>query len=204
MKPTIDSGVSTGSRRTTRIRTQREKIGRHDVVLSYMPGMGKGAAASVASGLRISYPGVQLALVVGVCGGAPVLPDNRQIYLGDVITSDSVIEYDFGRQYPGGFERKTDSRSTLGRPNREIRSLITGLRTSRARSEFQHEILQHLRAIQDSGPEWCRPISVDDILFHSSFAHKHRFQSSLVQCICFDKDRPDAMRDETLSVGITS
>jgi nucleoside phosphorylase len=36
-----------------------------------MPGIGKGSAASVASSLQVSYPDVQLALVVGICGGAP-------------------------------------------------------------------------------------------------------------------------------------
>jgi hypothetical protein len=47
------------------------RIGKHDVVLSYLPGMGKGSAARVASSLLVSYPGVRLALVIGICGGAP-------------------------------------------------------------------------------------------------------------------------------------
>ncbi|KAJ5481007.1 kinesin light chain [Penicillium diatomitis] len=65
------------------------RIGKHDVVLCYMPGMGKGSAAGVASSLLISYPGVRLALVVGICGGAPSPPKYQEIYLGDVIISDS-------------------------------------------------------------------------------------------------------------------
>jgi nucleoside phosphorylase len=68
-----------------------------------MPGIGKGSAASVASSLLVSYQGVRLALVVGVCGGALPPPKYKEIFLGDVIISDLVIEYDFGRQYPGGF-----------------------------------------------------------------------------------------------------
>ncbi|KAJ5379122.1 hypothetical protein N7509_012241 [Penicillium cosmopolitanum] len=83
------------------------RIGKHDVVLCYMPGMRKGSAASVALGLRISYPGIKIALVVGICGGAPSPSKDQEVFLGDVIISDSVIEYDFGRQYPGEFQRTT-------------------------------------------------------------------------------------------------
>jgi nucleoside phosphorylase len=68
-----------------------------------MPGMGKGSVASVASSLLVSYPGVRLALVIRICGGASFPPNYQEIFLGDVIISDLVIKYDFGRQYPGGF-----------------------------------------------------------------------------------------------------
>lgn len=95
------------------------RIGEHNVVLCYMPSMGRSSAASVASSLRLSYTGVRLALVVGICGGAPYTLDNTPIYLGDVTISDSVIQYDFGRQYPDGFRRKTGVRDVLGRPNQD-------------------------------------------------------------------------------------
>jgi nucleoside phosphorylase len=57
-----------------------------------------------------------LALVVGICGGAPCSPTKEEVFLGDVIVSDAVIEYDFGRQYRHGFKRKTGVKDTLGRP----------------------------------------------------------------------------------------
>ncbi|KAJ0412956.1 nucleoside phosphorylase domain-containing protein [Aspergillus carlsbadensis] len=118
------------------------RIGKHDVVLCYLPGMGKGSAAGVASSLLVSYPGVKLALVVGICGGAPPPPEYQEIFLGDVIISDSVTEYDFGRQYPGGFQRKTAVKDTLGRPGREIRALLNGLRAENARKELQDQAQQ--------------------------------------------------------------
>jgi hypothetical protein len=43
------------------------RIGKHSVVLCYLPGMGKGSTASVASSLQVSYTGVELTLVVGIC-----------------------------------------------------------------------------------------------------------------------------------------
>lgn len=72
----------------------------HDIFLVHMPGMGKGSAATVASSARISFVGIKLALVVGICGGVPFSFGNNQqteMILGDVVISNGVIEYDFGR-----------------------------------------------------------------------------------------------------------
>ncbi|RTE79111.1 hypothetical protein BHE90_006420 [Fusarium euwallaceae] len=74
-------------------------MGRHNVVLVYMSGMGKSAAAAAAASCRISFPKINLAILVGVCGAVPVIHDTGQrINLGDVIISNGVIQYDFGRQ----------------------------------------------------------------------------------------------------------
>ncbi|KAB8234346.1 nucleoside phosphorylase domain-containing protein [Aspergillus alliaceus] len=99
------------------------RIGNHDVVLCYMLGIKKRSAVSVASSLQVSYTGVKLALVVGICGGAPLPPTYPEIFLGNVIISDSVIAYDFSRQYPGGFQRKSGIKDTLSRPHRDIQTL---------------------------------------------------------------------------------
>jgi nucleoside phosphorylase len=162
------------------------KIGDHNVVLCYMPGMGKGSAASVASSLKISYKRIEVALVVGICGGAPYPSAGEEIFLGDVIISDAVVEYDFGRQYPGGFERKTDVKDTLGRPNREIRSILAGLQAKRSRMDLQAKMLQHLQAIQEMQPDWRRPSSADDVLFEALYQHKHYSLTSSPMCLCLD------------------
>ncbi|KAL4789393.1 putative kinesin light chain [Aspergillus venezuelensis] len=173
------------------------RIGKHDVVLCYMPGMGKGSAASVASSLLVSYPGVKLALVVGICGGAPPPPEYKEIFLGDVVISDSVIEYDFGRQYPGGFQRKTGVKDTLGRPGREIRALLNGLRAENARSELQNQAQHYLHTLQQTGTKWCHP-GVDDILFKARYLHKHPTHASPAGCSCFGSDSPDQICEEAL------
>ncbi|KAL2847246.1 putative kinesin light chain [Aspergillus pseudoustus] len=172
------------------------RIGKHDVVLCYMPGMGKGSAAGVASSLLVSYPGVRLALVVGICGGAPRPPEYQEIFLGDVIISDSVIEYDFGRQYPGGFQRKTGVKDTLGRPGREIRALLNGLRAENARRELQDQAQQYLYSLQQSGMKWCHP-GVDDILFKACYLHKH-YSDASTGCSCFESLSPDHICEEAL------
>ncbi|KAE8412386.1 hypothetical protein BDV36DRAFT_271714 [Aspergillus pseudocaelatus] len=124
------------------------RIGKHDVVLCYMPEMGKRSAAGVASSLKISYRGVKLALVVGICGGAPSPPKYREIFLDNVIIGDSGVEYDFGRQYPGGYRRKTGIKDTLGRPGQDIGTLLNSLYTENSRGELHNRTQQYLQVLQ--------------------------------------------------------
>ncbi|KAF3398756.1 hypothetical protein DPV78_006354 [Talaromyces pinophilus] len=110
------------------------RMGQHDIVLVHMPGMGKGSAATVASRAHMSFLGIKLAPVVGICGGVPFQFGNNQqteMILGDVFISNGVLEYDFGAQYPDCFNRKSDVKDTLGRPNRDIRGFLAKLETSR-------------------------------------------------------------------------
>ncbi|KAL4788950.1 nucleoside phosphorylase domain-containing protein [Aspergillus venezuelensis] len=162
------------------------RIGKHDVVLCYMPGMGKGSAAGVAAGLLASYPSVKLALVVGICGGAPPPPKYDEIFLGDVIISDSVVEYDSGRQYPGGFERKTGVKDTLNRPGQE-----------NTRRELQDQTRQYLHSLQQTGTKWCHP-GVNDILFNACHLHQHYRDTSSTGCSCFGSDALDPICNEAL------
>src|SRR4051794_18008423 len=75
------------------------RIGYHNVVLAYMPGMGKASSAAVAASFRASFPNIRLGLVVGVCGGVPQpTVQDEEIFLGDVIISTGVVQFDFGRQ----------------------------------------------------------------------------------------------------------
>ncbi|CAI7650228.1 unnamed protein product [Penicillium manginii] len=173
------------------------RIGKHNVVLCYMPGMGKGSAASVASSLQISYPDVRLALLVGICGGAPSSSKHPEIFLGDVIISDSVIEYDFGRQYPGGLQRRTGARGTLGRPTQEIRALLNGLGVENARNELRNHTIQYLHILQRRRADWCYP-GVSDILFSASYCHRHSYPASSAECSCFGSDSPDQICKEAL------
>ncbi|KAK4220659.1 hypothetical protein QBC38DRAFT_404606, partial [Podospora fimiseda] len=99
-------------------------IGRHNVVLAHMPAMGNSNSAAVATNCRTSFPNIKLAVLVGICGVAPFSPDGSEIILGDVIVSEGIIQYDFGRQFPDDFVRKNTLLDSLGRPNAEIRALL--------------------------------------------------------------------------------
>ncbi|KAI6777816.1 uncharacterized protein J7T54_000406 [Emericellopsis cladophorae] len=84
----------------------------------------KANAASAAASIRSSYVNIRLALVVGVCGGMPHNANGYGIFLGDVIISKSVVQYDFGRQHPNKFMRKDSVEDNLGRANKDVRNLV--------------------------------------------------------------------------------
>jgi nucleoside phosphorylase len=142
-------------------------IGSHNVVLVYMPGMGKSHGAAVAAHCRSSFPGISLALVVGICGGAPDTAEGREIYLGDVVISNGLVQHDFGRQGIYGFVRKDTVLDNLGRPNLEIRSLMSKLQGRGARKRLRERLQEHLSVVAaeiyaESGHEgWAGAVTTD-------------------------------------------
>ncbi|RFN50330.1 hypothetical protein FIE12Z_5510 [Fusarium flagelliforme] len=135
-------------------------IGRHNVVLVYMPGMGKANAAAVASNCRASFRGIKLALVVGVCGVVPVSPAHDEIVLGDVIISDDVVQYDLGQL------------DSLGRPNQEIRGVLAKVKGLRHRRQLSSKMADYLNVLRQE-PELCAeyPGPTEDRLFEASYRH---------------------------------
>ncbi|KAK2666255.1 Tetratricopeptide repeat [Fusarium oxysporum f. sp. vasinfectum] len=147
-------------------------IGRHNVVLSYMPGMGIVNAAAVASNCGKSFPGIKLALVVGVCGVVPFKLNKDEIVLGDVIVSDGIVQYDFGRQLPDHLIRKDTLLDSLGRPNQEIRGVMAKLRSLRPRRQLSAKIAEYLEVLRQE-PELRAeyPGITKDRLFEASYRH---------------------------------
>ncbi|KAL3488778.1 nucleoside phosphorylase domain-containing protein [Aspergillus germanicus] len=162
-----------------------------------MSGMGKGSAATVATNLGFSYTEIQLALIVGVCGGAPRLPadktdgpgSTKDVFLGDVIISNAVVQYDFGRQNSDGFVRKTAVTDILGRPNQEVRSLLAGIKAKRAHREFLENMARHMQALREADTLWQHP-KLDDVLYDSSCAHTNSSEPhpNPVRCSCLNDD----------------
>jgi nucleoside phosphorylase len=152
-------------------------IGHHNVVLAHMPGIGRGSAASVASSFRSSFRGIKLALIVGICGGVPIGINAEEILLGDVIISTGVIQYDFGRQVPDRFIRKNTLEDNLGRPNAQIRSLLSKLGGNRSRKRLRNNTfcyLQKLREKEDfPKARYQYPGAVEDKLYERTYRHKH-------------------------------
>lgn len=186
------------------------RMGQHDVVLVHMPGMGKGSAAAVASSAGMSFEGIKLALVVGICGGVPFSFGNNQqteTILGDVVISNGVVEYDFGAQYPDGFNRKSDVKDTLGRPNRDIRGFLNKLETSRTRKQLELKLSEYVdNGLQVSSDRTDRkyPGVKQDILYESSYRHKHR---NLPGCMCTSNNSsqdpvcPNALKEDCEVLG---
>jgi nucleoside phosphorylase len=160
-------------------------IGKHNVVLAHMARMGSNNASAVAADLRHSFPGVQLALVVGICGVAPVHPQTKEeIVLGDIVVSTSVIQYDFGRQYPNGFQRKKEIEDSLGRANPRIQSFVSMLQVRHNRKRLTKNLATLLQSesFQDAMPDAKYPGASRDKCYDASYIHRHRLDVSCDKC----------------------
>ncbi|KAF4943467.1 hypothetical protein FSARC_14912 [Fusarium sarcochroum] len=123
------------------------RIGKHNIVIT-MLGMGKVNSATTATSLRSSYPNIQLAILVGICGAIPYI-DAKPVRLGDVIISDIIVQYDFGRQINREFVRKKTSDSSSGPVSRDVLNLLTNINTSFGRRRLHERTMvfsEHLTA----------------------------------------------------------
>ncbi|EXA30643.1 hypothetical protein FOVG_17977 [Fusarium oxysporum f. sp. pisi HDV247] len=147
-------------------------IGCHNVVLIRMPGTGKVHAAAAASNCRASFPNIKIALVVGVCGVVPFKRNGEEIVLGDVVISEGIIQYDFGRRLPGQFIPKEGPLDSLGRPNQEIRGVLAQAKGIRGRELLISEMTRYLSILcQKSELRAEYPGVVYDRLFEASYRH---------------------------------
>ncbi|KAL3454410.1 hypothetical protein BJX65DRAFT_301051 [Aspergillus insuetus] len=126
-----------------------------------------------------SYPGIKLALILGVCGGIPVVQSSAyptlpaggraEIFLGDTIVSHGVVEYDLGTQSPGGFARKDTLMASHGRARQGIRSMVAMMNASRA--HLQMDLAHHLRMLQEKHHA-TYPGLDKDVLWQPTYDHR--------------------------------
>ncbi|KAF3920772.1 hypothetical protein ABW20_dc0104134 [Dactylellina cionopaga] len=175
-------------------------IGCHNVVLVHMPRMGKVAAATAATSLRASFQGIQLALVVGICGGVPLRTRRGEdILLGDVVISKGLVQYDFGRQLPNNnFLRKDTLLDNLPRPGPKMSATLAKLETKKELSLLQAKTSEYLEALQLELKEMATyPGVTEDKLFKSTYQHKHRECSECAICL----DDSGVICDEAVTVS---
>ncbi|QGI92139.1 hypothetical protein CEK26_005208 [Fusarium fujikuroi] len=178
-----DSGVSFAKARGDPNAYSTGVLGQHNVVLAHLPGVGKVAAGTIAAFCRISYPNISLALVVGICGGAPFYgTKEEEILLGDVIISTGVVQYDIGQRFPNNFKTKDTLEESLGRPGLDIRNLLSKLKTKRHQGKLQTATRGYLDlALREAEPGDC-PERSQDILFPAAYRHKHHEPSTCAIC----------------------
>ncbi|QYS96801.1 Pfs domain-containing protein [Trichoderma simmonsii] len=155
------------------------RIGMHNVVLMLLPNMGKAAVAGSAASLRTSYSNLRIAFLVGVCGGVPILGAHEAL-LGDVVIGEAIIQYDFGRQYPGEFIPKETAVATQSLPNKDIRTLLAYLKSDTGKTDLRQDTARHLKALQEAAVlkehrhSYRYPGFAEDKLFVATYRHKHR------------------------------
>ncbi|KAL6859274.1 purine and uridine phosphorylase [Trichoderma novae-zelandiae] len=183
------------------------RIGKHNVVLVLLPRMGKSNAAAAAAGFRSSYNNIELALLVGVCGGVPRAGGyiEDEILLGDVVIGKTVVQYDFGRKYPSGFIRKATFEDNLSKAPKSIQGLLNTFETDRGLGLLQSQTAQFLLQLQSTGKGRNRrtlaryryPGTAKDRLFRSDYRHKHRGSRAHLCDVCSSSS--DAVCEEALN-----
>ncbi|KAK1671056.1 pfs domain-containing protein [Colletotrichum godetiae] len=156
------------------------RIGKYNVVMALLPSMGTVSSASAMASFRSSYTELKLALLVGICGGVPSPGTEKEVLLGDVIISKTVVQYDFGRQNPHRFATKDTLNDSLGRSNKDIRSLLASLGTERTFESLERRTAEILTGIQQTAAQAGRkrtrypyPGAAHDGLFSPNYEHRH-------------------------------
>ncbi|KAF4899185.1 Aminodeoxyfutalosine nucleosidase [Colletotrichum fructicola] len=168
----------------------RGRVGSHQVVLVHLAGMGKSNAAVAAANCKNSFPDIKLALVVGICGGVPsyVSDIQRNIVLGDIIVSEGLIPFDYGRQFPDKFAMKNGMGDILTKPTPAIRSLLNKLKGQNGRRHLTQRTCQYLgKGPHDLQRHAVYPGVDEDKLYEEAYRHKHRYSSDCLTCTD-DKD----------------
>lgn len=178
-------------------------IGHHHVVLVHMPGMGKSNGARVAENCRASFPSLGLVLVVGICGGVPFTKGGTEIILGDVIISDGLIQYDFGRQFPDKFVRKNDN---IPKPSAEILSFLAKMKGRWSMKKLKQRAAVHLDGLSkatDLHEIVQYPGAWTDNLYNSTYRHQHQADSDCEICnLC--RTRMDPVCEAALTLDCES
>ncbi|KAK6527333.1 hypothetical protein TWF281_010518 [Arthrobotrys megalospora] len=148
------------------------RVGCYNIVIACLPSgvYGLTSATNVATLLRQSFPSITVGLMVGIGGGAPVLP-LRDIRLGDVVVSEPVagfpgiLQYDFGKTIQEGQFVHT---GVLNKPPNIFLKALTKLK-----AEYEPDsIAKIITNVLENGAvpqEFARP-SIDQ-LFQPHYEH---------------------------------
>lgn len=158
-------------------------IGGHNAVLVLMAQMGKVKIAKSAAWVKASFTRIKLALVVGICGAAPFSSVHEEIILGDIVVSEALIQYDFGRRkHLTAFQRKDTLDYEPGRAPLEVRALLNRMRTDKGRRRFQQKIVQYLSDPALPVKYTKYPGAKADTLFEPTYRHVHRTRATCAVC----------------------
>ncbi|KAF7118130.1 hypothetical protein CNMCM5793_007523 [Aspergillus hiratsukae] len=150
-------------------------IAGHNVVIASLPQAGNVPAAAVVTQMRIRFPSVWFALLVGIGGGVPKITDNGMLRLGHVAVSQpvgpfsGVIQYDHGKALGSVFERT----GALAPPPVILLLAAQSVADERARSDHDY-ILENVYRIDTSRPRMRHfrfPGVENDRLFQADYKH---------------------------------
>ncbi|KAM5378147.1 hypothetical protein ACJZ2D_004605 [Fusarium nematophilum] len=149
-------------------------IGVHNIVMACLPARqyGTNNAATVASNMRRSFPSIRLGLMVGIGGGVPGRVDMR---LGDVVVSEQVVPYDFGKTVQDGHFQRT---GTLNKPPPALMTAVAKLQADHASEPSRiPAILSEMLGRHQSMVKYTHPGALQDRLFDGTYDHVPSMES---------------------------
>ncbi|KAI0402421.1 pfs domain-containing protein [Xylaria palmicola] len=144
------------------------RIGNHNIVIASLPDDGYGTvnAATVASNMHRTFPGLRGYLVVGIAGGAP---ENTDVRLGDVVVNTKLVQYDLGKSVG---DDKFQWADIPMQATQELRTAVSALKAEHEAKPSK--ICDTLREVAERKPHMerytCRQ-SLGDLLFESTYEH---------------------------------
>ena len=143
----------------------------HNVVIVCLPAgrIGNNPAAAVATQMRATFNGIRFGLMVGIGAGVP--GTEVDIRLGDVVISQpqqtfgGVIQYDFGKATPSGFERT----GSLNSPPQILLGAVARVRANELRG--RSKLSEHVSKL-DSISKFQRGKAGPDVLFEATYDHE--------------------------------
>ncbi|KAL9096309.1 MAG: hypothetical protein Q9165_001306 [Trypethelium subeluteriae] len=141
----------------------------HNVVIGCLPAgrTGNNSAAAVATQMKATFRELRFGLMVGIGGGVPSA--EADIRLGDVVigqpdrTFGGVVQYDFGKTNPGGFERT----GQLNSPPSILLSAISKVCAKEFRG--QSRLSEHVLSLSNTKPQFSRGNAGNDVLFEAAY-----------------------------------
>ncbi|KAL2839043.1 hypothetical protein BJX68DRAFT_272335 [Aspergillus pseudodeflectus] len=143
------------------------RIGSHNVVLACLPvgEIGTVPAAVTATQMKLTFPRLEIRLVVGIGGGIPGEKDD--IRLGDVVVGNrGVIQYDKGKTEQGGRSRCIEDSL---RPPRDLLTAVSQLQAQRRLREPRMN--EYIDTMIDRYPDFMHPGLESDVLYLTCYDH---------------------------------
>jgi hypothetical protein len=132
-------------------------IASYKVVIAGLWQAGNNPATAVVTQMRIRFPNLRFAPLVGIGGGVPTITEHGMLRLGHVVVSQPVgpfpgaIQYHHGKAKHGVFERT----GALAPPPTVLLLAARALAIQRARSDEDH-IMENIQRIDTSKPQLRR------------------------------------------------
>lgn len=165
------------------------RIGDHNVVLACLPAgvTGTISTATVAMRMCNTFTSMRFSLMVGIGGAVP--SDEADIRLGDIVVSEpdgtygGVVQYLFGKQNAGEFERK-------GSLNRPPDVLLSAVSTLKANHELDlPKLLQHQKDMLEKYPRRRLNASYRGAEHDKLYRYNYHHISQASTCTDCDKDK---------------